>query len=390
MSGLIFYLDFLMPANPSPKTYRIATAVFFFISGFGYSTWASRIPTLQQKLQLNEAQLGAVLFALPVGLMLTLPVTGNLLSRFSSRNIMFIGTVAFNLMLALLGFTTSIWQLVLVLFCFGSSRNLMNISVNAQSVSVQQLYNRSIITTFHGIWSMAGFAAAALGYLMVSGKIPPSYHFLIVGFMLIVAAVFFFPKTLNQKPVKQERRPAFVLPEKSLVKFGLISFASMACEGTMYDWSGIYFQKEVHASAAIATAGFVVYMIAMTTGRFLGDRLVNRIGTKPMLRYSGILIFVGMLLSAIFPVAIIAGFGFVLIGFGVACVVPLVFSIAGKSKTLSSGSAIASVSTVGYLGFLMVPPVVGFVAQAAGLRWSFALMAVLGALMVFMVSKIED
>lgn len=377
-------------AQTSPKSYRIATAVFFFISGFGYSSWASRIPAIQQKLHLNEAQLGAVLFALPVGLMLTLPVTGNLLSRFSSRNIMFIGTVAFNLMLALLGFTTEIWQLVFVLFCFGSSRNLMNISVNAQSVSVQQLYKKSIFTTFHGIWSMAGFAAAALGYLMVSGEISPAYHFLIVGLLLIGIAIYCFPKTLNQKPVQQEKRPAFVLPDKSLVKFGLISFASMACEGTMYDWSGIYFQKEVHASATIATAGFVVYMIAMTTGRFLGDRLVNRIGTKPMLRYSGILIFAGMLLSAIFPIPVVAGFGFVLIGFGVACVVPLVFSIAGKSKTLSSGSAIASVSTVGYLGFLMVPPVVGFIAQAAGLRWSFALMACLGALMVLMVSIIKD
>ncbi|MGI4750309.1 MAG: MFS transporter [Janthinobacterium lividum] len=376
-------------ASKSARNYRIATAVFFFVSGFGYATWASRIPTLQQKLHLNEAELGAVLFALPVGLMLTLPITGNLLSRFSSRNVMFAGTVAFNIMLTLLGFTTQVWQLVLVLFCFGSSRNLMNISVNAQSVSVQQLYNRSIITTFHGIWSMAGFAAAALGYLMVSGKVPPSYHFAIVGFLLIAIAIYFFQHTLNQKPVQQERRPAFVLPDKTLVKFGLMSFASMACEGTMYDWSGIYFQKEVHTSAAIATAGFVVYMIAMTTGRFFGDRLVNRIGIKPMLRYSGILIFAGMLLSALFPVALVAGFGFILIGFGVACVVPLVFSIAGKSKTLSSGSAIASVSTVGYLGFLMVPPVVGFIAQAAGLRWSFALMAALGALMVFMVSKIE-
>ena len=167
-------------ALKSPKTHRIATAVFFFISGFGYATWASRIPTLQQKLHLNEAQLGAVLFALPAGLMLTLPVTGNLLGRFSSRNVMFAGTVGFNLMLALLGFTDQVWQLVLVLFCFGSSRNLMNISVNAQSVSVQALYNRSIITTFHGIWSMAGFTAAALGYLMVAGKIPPANHFLFV------------------------------------------------------------------------------------------------------------------------------------------------------------------------------------------------------------------
>jgi MFS family permease len=375
----------------SPRKIRIATAVFFFISGFGYATWASRIPTLQQKLHLNEAELGAALFALPVGLILTLPITGNLLSRFNGKYVMLVGTVAFNLMLALLGFTTQTWQLVLVLFCFGSSRNLMNISVNAQSVGVQALYDRSIITTFHGIWSMAGFGAAALGYLMVSGKIPPSYHFMIVGLLLVLTAFYFFSNTLDQKlELKQERKPAFALPDKAMVKFGLISFASMACEGTMYDWSGIFFQKEVHATAAIATAGFVVYMVAMTTGRFFGDRLVNYVGVKPLLHYSGILILCGMMLAALFPYPIIAGLGFVMIGFGVSCVVPLVFSIAGKSKTLSSGSAIASVSTVGYLGFLMVPPVVGFVAQAASLRWSFALMALLGGLMVFMVSKISD
>ncbi|MGI4022510.1 MAG: MFS transporter [Janthinobacterium lividum] len=373
-----------------PKTIRIATAVFFFISGFGYATWASRIPTLQQKLHLNEAELGGILFALPAGLMLTIPVTSWFLGRYSSNKVMFVGTVCFNLMLGLLGFTTQVWQLVLVLFCFGSSRNLMNISVNAQSVGVQALYKHSIITTFHGIWSLAGFAAAALGYLMVSEKISPSYHFLIIGFLLIAVAFYFYPNTLHQQPAAQMRKPAFALPDKSLLKFGLISFASMACEGTMYDWSGIYFQKEVHATSTIATAGFVVYMIAMTTGRFFGDCLVNQIGIKPMLRYSGLLILTGMLLAALFPVALVAGFGFILVGFGVACVVPLVFSIAGKSKTLSSGSAIASVSTVGYLGFLMVPPVVGFIAQAASLRWSFAVMAALGGLMVFMVSQIKE
>ena len=375
----------------TPRQYRITTAIFFFISGFSYATWASRIPAIQQKLHLNEAQLGGVLFALPVGLILTIPLTGNLLGRYSSRYILFIGTIAFNVMLCLLGFSAEVWQLVAVLFVFGASRSFMNISVNAQSVSVQQLYQKSIITTFHGIWSMAGFAAAALGYLMVAAKIIPQYHYLIVGLMLIALAVVYFPKTLDQKPIAPEvKRPAFALPQKALVKFGIISFASMACEGTMYDWSGIYFHNEIHATPTIATAGFVVYMVAMMTGRFFGDRAVGRFGIKPILRYSGGLIFCGMLLAAIFPYALVACFGFILIGFGVACVVPLVFSMAGKSPNLSSGAAIASVSTVGYIGFLIVPPVVGFIAQTSSLRWSFAIMAMLGALMVIMVNKIEE
>src|SRR6202000_2373122 len=116
---------------------RLMVTIFFFVSGFGFSTWASRIPTIQQQLHLNEAQLGVVLFALPVGLMATLPVTGVLLSRFDSRRIMMIGAVLFNLMLCGIGFATRTWQLVIALFCFGSSRNLFNISVNAQSIGVQ-------------------------------------------------------------------------------------------------------------------------------------------------------------------------------------------------------------------------------------------------------------
>src|SRR5579872_6952410 len=158
----------------SPARIRVMVAIFFFVSGFGFSTWASRIPTIQQQLHLNEAQLGAVLFALPVGLMGTLPVTGVLLSRFDSRRIMMIGAVLFNLMLCCIGFVTQAWQLVILLVCFGSSRNLMNISVNAQSIGVQALYDRSIIARFHGIWSLAGFAGAAVGSLMVSFSVSPA------------------------------------------------------------------------------------------------------------------------------------------------------------------------------------------------------------------------
>src|SRR5579871_290460 len=165
----------------SPAQTRVRVAIFFFVSGFGYSTWASRIPTIQQQLHLNNEQLGAVLLALPIGLMGTLPVTGVLLSRFDSRRIMMIGAVLYNLMLCAIGFATRAWELVAALVGFGISRNLFNISVNAQSVGVQALYDRSIIARFHAVWSIAGFLAAALGTLMVSRSIGTSWHFLMVG-----------------------------------------------------------------------------------------------------------------------------------------------------------------------------------------------------------------
>lgn len=372
----------------SPAQARVATALYFFVSGFGFSTWASRIPTIQHRLGLNEAQLGSVLLALPAGLMLTLPVTGWLLQRFSSRSIMLVGAVLFNLFLGLLGFAAQTWQLVVILFCFGSSRNLLNISMNAQSVSVQALYPQSIITSFHGLWSVAGFAAAALTALLVPTGLPAWLHFVAVGSLLTLLALWFFPRTLPVPPAPDGRKAGFVLPDKRLLKFGLIAFASMACEGTMYDWSSLYFAKAVHTSAGLATLGFVVYMVAMTIGRFSGDALVERFSIKPILRYSGLLIGGGLVLAALVPTPVAAGVGFTMVGLGVSCVNPLVFSLAGKSPTLGNGSAIAAVSTVGYFGFLIVPPLVGFIAEAASLRWAFALIATLGLVISGLVRKI--
>lgn len=371
-----------------PAQIRLATTIFFLISGFGFATWASRIPTIQHHLGLNEAELGAVLLALPTGLMLMLPVTGVLLHRYSSRQVMLVGAVLYNLALALLGFAAHTWQLVVLLFCFGASRNLLNISVNAQSVGVQALYARSIITTFHGVWSVAGFAAAAVGAVLVKQAVAPAYHFLGVGLVLTGLGFLFYPRTLHLPPSPERRRPGLsALADPVLLRFGLICFASMACEGTMYDWSAIYFAKAVHAP--LATVGFATYMVAMTAGRFGGDWLVGRFGVKPMLQASGLLMGTGMALAALVPTMVVAGFGFVLVGLGVSCVVPLVFSMAGRSAALSGGAAIAAVSTVGYFGFLMVPPLVGFIAQAANLRWAFALMSGLGALVVWLVAKVE-
>jgi len=379
-----------MVTTPGKLKLRIACGVFFFISGFGYSSWASRIPSIQQQLHLNEGQLGAVLFALPIGLMLTIPITSKMLKHFSSRSIMLVGAIAFNVLLCVPGFTAYVWQLVVLLFFFGSARNIFNLSVNAQAVSIQSFYDKSIMVTFHGIWSLAGFAGAALGYLMVSFNVAPSYHLLLVGACMIIITMIFYSHAYYEKPVAKSGKSVFSLPDKHLVKFSLICFASMACENTMYDWSGIYFQKVLHASKPAATAAFVVYMVAMTIGRFTGDRLVASAGIKRVLSISGILILTGLLFSVLLPYSYTVYFGYALVGMGVSCVVPLVFSMAGKSQNMNTGQALAAISTVGYLGFLIIPPAVGFIAQAAGLRWAFGIVAGFGALIIAMVSKIQN
>ncbi|MBV9962238.1 MAG: MFS transporter [Parafilimonas sp.] len=370
--------------------HRTATLVYFFMSGFGYSTWASRIPAIQQQLHINEAQLGTALLAAPIGVLVTVPFTSNLLNKYSSKSIMIFGAAFYNIMLALLAFTKQPWQLWVILFGFGSSRNLLNLSMNAQGVEVQRLYENSIITSFHAVWSMAGFAGAAVGYLFVVSGLPLAAHLVSVSIVMLVLSAAFYPNTyytLNHMPPQKK---FFVFPNKYLLVFAMIAFASMACENVMYDWSALFFQKAVVTTKETATAAFVLYMVCMTTGRFFGDKIVPKFGIVTILRYSGIFIFSGLLIASLFPYVIPAAIGFVLTGFGVSCIIPLVFSLAGKSTTMSSGTAIASVSTISYFGFLAIPPSVGYIAQVIGLRWSFCIMALFGAAIIFLVTRIRE
>jgi len=197
---------------------------------------------------------------------------------------------------------------------------------------------------------------------------------------------------VHQQPQPHERlqKTKFRMPDKALLRLGFMCFAAMACEGTMYDWSAIYLKKAVHASKEIATAGYAFYMVAVTLGRFTGDKLANSFGVKAVLKYSGLLILSGLLLAAIFPYIVTTGLGFMMAGFGLSCVVPMVFSMAGRVKHMSGGPAIAGVSTIGYFGFLIVPPMVGFIAEAFNLRWSIAIIALLGILITWLVSEMKE
>jgi MFS family permease len=181
----------------------------------------------------------------------------------------------------------------------------------------------------------------------------------------------------------------FVWPDRTLLKLGLIAFCSMMCEGTRFDWSGIYFTKEVISPEALNNLGFVAFMATMTGGRFAGDWIVARFGTRRVIQANGLLIALGLLMAVIFPNIITATLGFLLVGMGVSTIVPLVYSTAGKSNTMSAGMALAAVSSTGFLGFLLGPPLIGYVAEMASLRWSFGLVAMLGILTAWLISRVH-
>ena len=370
----------ISPASPlrPRRTYRLAVAATFLLQGLCFSSWAARIPTVQHQLGLSEAELGGVLLAVPVGSLASLPLTGWLVARFGSRRLSQLGVLLYALGLPLLGLATTVPQLLGALVLFGLASNMANISINTQAVGVEGLYGQSIMATFHGIWSLAGFAGAALGTFMIARGVAPLPHFLVVSGAVLLGLLVARPFLLPQDAPRPADAPIFVLPDKSLLLLGVLAFCSLLCEGTMFDWSGVYFRKVVHAGPAFVGLGFAAFMAMMAAGRFVADWFTDRFGRRRTLVLSGLLEAAGLLVAVIWPGVVPATVGFMLVGLGVSAVVPLVYGAAGKSTTMSAGVALAAVTTVGFAGFLLGPPLIGLIAGATSLRVSFSLIALMG------------
>lgn len=369
---------------------RIAVSVFFFCQGICFASWASRIPDIKTTLQLSEAALGSILLALPAGQLTMMPFSGKLVTRFGSKYVLRLASAGYALTLILIGSTTSSWQLALSLYLFGLTGNLCNISVNTQAVNAEHLFGRSILASFHGVWSTAGFTGALVGLLMMRLELLPVYHFMIVSAIVITLNIS-FQKYLIITPVSRSASSfkRFQFPKGLLLQLGLIAFCCLSAEGCMFDWSGVYFKEVVEVKGELVSLGYASFMVMMATGRFTGDKLAERFGRKKMVQLSGVLIFSGMMIAVLLPNIIFATIGFMIVGFGVSSIIPLVYSTAGKVKEVASGIAIATVSGVGFLGFLMGPPLIGYIAELAGLRSSFAVIAVLGLVISYMISKIK-
>ena len=372
--------------HPIKKTLT-SVGVFFFIQGVCFGSWASRIPDLKEKLLLSEAGLGTILFMLPMGQMTMMPFSGRIVTRFGSRNVLRIALLVYALILFLIGNVSAPWQLAVCLYLFGLSGNLCNISVNTQGVNAESINERPVFTTFHGLWSLGGFSGALIGLLMIRSSVTLPYHFLSITIFVWIHAVIFQQFLIPKKAVssiipKYQLR----LPQGQLLLLGIITFCCMSVEGCMFDWTGIYFRDVVRIDEYFVTAGYAAFMITMTTGRFFGDRMATWFGRRNWVMVSGWMIFSGIFITVIFPHPTPAVIGCMLTGIGVSSIVPLMYSTAGKDPKIASSIAIASVAGIGYFGFLLGPPVIGYIAQGIGLKYSFLLMS-LGGIAIFYLSK---
>jgi len=369
----------------SKLTLRLVVGLMFFLAGLVFASWVSRIVTVQQSMGLSDAGLGAVLFSLPVGLMCSLPFSGWIITVIGSKKLLILSLILYGMVLITLGLAQNVVQLVGCLICFGFASNAVNISVNTQAVAAEVMYKKPVMASFHGLWSLAGFAGGGVGTFMIANGIVPLHHFIIITITVIILTVLIAKYLKNDKVTSSG--PAFVMPDKSLIMLGIIAMCSMICEGAMFDWSGVYFKKVVLAPTALVGLGFTAFMCTMAGGRFIADWFAHRFGLKRILQTSGTLTVTGLLIAVIFPYFYTAIAGFLLVGVGVSSVVPMVYSAAGKSKTMAPGVALAAVSTIGFIGFLFGPPIIGFIAGLATLRASFVFIAIMGTCVVVLSTK---
>lgn len=370
------------------KKARFSIGILFFICGLNFATWATRIPDFKASLQLSDAELGTVLMGLPIGSLVSLPIAGWLLTKYASRWITLMAVVMYVLVIPSLGLLSSALTLFVGLFFFGMAGDIMNIAMNTQVVGLEAKMNKIIMSSFHAVFSIGLMAGAFIGGILENERFSPLEHFSIIAFSNILLIPFSFPNLLTDKPVQDESKPKSSILNLGpyLITLSFIAFCGMLCEGAMADWISLYFKEYSPNSPFPITIGFSFFAAAMVLGRFLGDTLSLKYGVSTILILNGILLGVGMLLTLLFPSIYLKIAGCFITGIGISTIVPLIYSQAGNQKEIMPSIAIAGVSTIAYIGFLLGPVIIGYLSDFIGLDKALYLIVFLGFLAAF-ISK---
>lgn len=360
--------------------HRIVLSTYFFLSGLCFATWASRIPTIKDFFNFNEAELGTVLLAMPISSLIGLPISGWLVSKFDSRYPLIVAMFFLTIALASIGFANTPFLLVMALCLFSFSSRILYIAMNTQSISIQKEYAKKIVGSFHGLWSAGGLLGVVFSTIMVKFDIAIHIHLVLVAMFIVLISLLVFPYILTNDKSASGNKLIFGKPDPFVFYLGMLVFFAAICEGGMFDWSGVYFKEVINEP--IFTYGYLLFIASMALSRFYSDKLMDIIGLDKTYIFSALLIAVGILLAITFPYFYPALIGFCLVGFGTAAIFPMTFMLAGTSKKYSPGMAISIISTYATVGMLIGPPLVGYVAHTFGLKNAFYIFVFAGLLFI--------
>lgn len=370
---------------------RWATLLVFFLNGLSYATWALLIPSVRDALRLSPGLLGLALLSIPVGSLISMPLTGGLVARWGSRAVTLAGATLLSLALPLPVLAPGFGWLLAALGVFGFANGMMDVAMNAQGVAVERALARPVLSGLHAAFSFGGLVGAGAGSLLIGAGLLPLPQVLGVAALVLLgsglAATVLLP-TAHDHADQAADEAAPAAPSSLgplLLLLGGLCFLSMLGEGAVADWSALYLRDDLGAGAGLAGLAFTAFSLTMALSRVFGDLLRARLGDARMVPLGALLGGVGLLLATLTAWPWLAAVGFAAFGLGIANVVPVLYGAGGRA---AGGRGIAQVATVGYLGFMVGPPLIGALAQVSNLRLSLAVVAVLTALIAVVAPRV--
>lgn len=354
------------------------TVVLFLVHGLTVATWVSRIPAIQTKLGLANGILGVTLLSSAIGAVSTIPLAGWLVSRYGSKVVSTVSGLLFCASLIPLGLAFSAVTLSAALLFFGAVAAAMDVSMNAQGVEVEKALGAPTMSRFHGMFSLGGMIGAAVGGFAAAHGMTVPVHFATSagfnGIAVLLAAPFLLAAPPSEEHT-EHRLPLNKIP-RVLIALSAIGFCILLSEGAMGDWTAVYLKQVLHTGAGTAATGYAVFSASMAIFRFLGDIITSRLGPLRTVRIGSLVAAGGLLWALSMPSANWTLLGFAAAGAGFSVIIPLVFGSGGRVESVSPGAGIATVTGIGYVGFIVGPPAIGFASQLSTLRLGLGIVVV--------------
>jgi len=371
--------------------YRIAIIMYFFINGFLFANCTGRLPELKDYFNVSNSTLGTMLFTTAVGALVAMPLTGWLTTRLNSGKLTIYAGLLFCCVVPFIPYSQNIWIGRASFFMTGFFSGAMDITMNGQAVFVERKYKKTIMSSFHAAYSIGMALGAGTGALFANYHYPLRYHLIYVAVGSIIVLAIVSPVILqhqaDNKAIAAGKSGKQRIP-LLIWLIAVIGFCGMTGEGSMVDWSAIYMHTVVGRTKAFSALAVGSFATAMTIGRLFGDRLIDRIGKQTILFCSCFAAITGLSIALLFISAPVVLTGLFLVGLGLSNVVPVTYSTAGNIKGIEPAAGIAIASTIGYSGFFIGPPAIGYLADAYGLRIGLCFTLGLFLLMLAMIAYV--
>ncbi|WP_055049185.1 MFS transporter [Devosia sp. A16] len=361
---------------PSARREQIATRVIFLVVGIVMAGFAPLVPLAKLRLGLDEGALGLLLLCLGLGSILAMPITGILTARWGCRAVITVASLIMIGAFPFLAIADNWFAMAAAIAIFGASLGTVDVAMNIQAVMVERDSGRPMMSGFHGLFSLGGIAGAGgMSALLSFGGLSPLLAAIVVGLASLLLVALSFGGLLPYGDNGQQRSPLFVMPKGGVLLLGVLCLLTFLAEGSVLDWSAVFLTSVRDADIGLAGLGYAAFAVAMTGGRLAGDRIRLLLGERRVILLGGLIGALGFAVVLLVPSAHAGLVGYFLVGVGASNLVPVLFSAAGRTKDMSPGLAITAVSTLGYLGLLAGPALIGLVAHATTLPFAFVLLS---------------